>query len=200
MTSQNHDANPLASPPLLPAPSHSPTPGPPSPPSSSNSTNYPYQPVVVVVRVGREATTSDTYLHPPPPPLLASSGSRAASPTMLPAATATSPQIPPLAPSDAHDDHYLHFTHMSNNAELHHLAVTPPTRTLEGPCTTQLKLSANLGLFSFLFFLYCKIQWQLLFAPQTKLKDSFPMTHAHGTVLASNFQGLWLHTTTTSGQ
>ncbi|KAF6750115.1 hypothetical protein DFP72DRAFT_1072466 [Ephemerocybe angulata] len=43
--------------------------------------------VVVVVRVGREATTSDTYLHPPPPPLLASSGSCTASPTMPPAAT-----------------------------------------------------------------------------------------------------------------
>jgi hypothetical protein len=44
----------------------------------------------------------------------------------------------------------------------------------EGPWfTTQLTISAIIGIFSFLVFSYCRTRWPLLFAPRTKLKGSF---------------------------
>ncbi|KAF6743962.1 hypothetical protein DFP72DRAFT_931006, partial [Ephemerocybe angulata] len=58
---------------------------------------------------------------------------------------------------------------------------TPPTQRFEGPWfTTQLTLSATIGLFSFLVFSYCRTRWPLLFAPRTKLKGFSPHeAHAH---------------------
>ena len=47
------------------------------------------------------------------------------------------------------------------------------TEKFEGPWfTTQLTLSATIGIFSFLVFSYCRTRWPLLFAPRTKLKGS----------------------------
>ena len=45
------------------------------------------------------------------------------------------------------------------------------TEKFEGPWfTTQLTLSASIGLTSFFLFSYCRTRWPLLFAPRTKLK------------------------------
>ncbi|EPQ51564.1 DUF221-domain-containing protein [Gloeophyllum trabeum ATCC 11539] len=58
---------------------------------------------------------------------------------------------------------------------------SPPTYKFEGPWfTTQLILSATIGLVSFLLFSYCRTRWPLLFAPRTKLKGFSPHeAHAH---------------------
>lgn len=47
----------------------------------------------------------------------------------------------------------------------------------EGPWfTTQLGISAAVGLTSFLLFSYSRTRWPLLFAPRTKLKGAFTRT------------------------
>lgn len=58
---------------------------------------------------------------------------------------------------------------------------TPPTLKYDGPWfTTQLTLSATIGISSFLIFSYCRTRWPLLFAPRTKLKAFSPHeAHAH---------------------
>ncbi|TEB19621.1 DUF221-domain-containing protein [Coprinellus micaceus] len=58
---------------------------------------------------------------------------------------------------------------------------TPPMQKFEGPWfTTQLTLSASIGITSFLLFSYCRTRWPLLFAPRTKLKGFSPHeAHAH---------------------
>ncbi|KAK7001849.1 hypothetical protein R3P38DRAFT_3283648 [Favolaschia claudopus] len=58
---------------------------------------------------------------------------------------------------------------------------SPPTMKFEGPWfTTQLVMSATIGLFSFFVFSYCRTRWPLLFAPRTKLKGFSPHeAHAH---------------------
>ncbi|TFK47344.1 DUF221-domain-containing protein [Heliocybe sulcata] len=58
---------------------------------------------------------------------------------------------------------------------------SPPTYKFEGPWfTTQLTLSATIGLISFLIFSYSRKRWPLLFAPRTKLKGFSPHeAHAH---------------------
>ncbi|KAJ2919488.1 hypothetical protein MD484_g945, partial [Candolleomyces efflorescens] len=58
---------------------------------------------------------------------------------------------------------------------------TPPMQKFEGPWfTTQLTLSATIGLTSFFLFSYCRTRWPLLFAPRTKLKGFSPHeAHAH---------------------
>ncbi|KAJ7653289.1 hypothetical protein DFH06DRAFT_530882 [Mycena polygramma] len=60
---------------------------------------------------------------------------------------------------------------------------SPPMMKFEGPWfTTQLVLSATIGLFSFFVFSYCRTRWPLLFAPRTKLKGFSPHeSHAHQT-------------------
>ncbi|KAF8876644.1 hypothetical protein BD779DRAFT_1804233 [Infundibulicybe gibba] len=57
----------------------------------------------------------------------------------------------------------------------------PPTQKFEGPWfTTQLTISASIGLTSFFLFSYCRTRWPLLFAPRTKLKGFSPHeAHAH---------------------
>ncbi|KAF8193023.1 hypothetical protein BJ912DRAFT_1094023 [Pholiota molesta] len=57
----------------------------------------------------------------------------------------------------------------------------PPTIKFEGPWfTTQLTISASIGITSFLLFSYCRTRWPLLFAPRTKLKGFSPHeAHAH---------------------
>ncbi|KAJ3503140.1 hypothetical protein NLJ89_g8565 [Agrocybe chaxingu] len=58
---------------------------------------------------------------------------------------------------------------------------SPPTFTFEGPWfTTQLTISATVGVFSFFVFSYCRTRYPLLFAPRTKLKGFSPHeAHAH---------------------
>ncbi|KAF8154629.1 hypothetical protein B0H34DRAFT_752640 [Crassisporium funariophilum] len=58
---------------------------------------------------------------------------------------------------------------------------SPPTLKFEGPWfTTQLTISATIGVTSFLLFSYCRTRWPLLFAPRTKLKGFSPHeAHAH---------------------
>lgn len=60
---------------------------------------------------------------------------------------------------------------------------TPPTLKYDGPWfTTQLTLSATIGICSILVFSYCRTRWPLLFAPRTKLKAFSPHeAHAHNT-------------------
>ncbi|KAF8066835.1 hypothetical protein FPV67DRAFT_1416983 [Lyophyllum atratum] len=55
------------------------------------------------------------------------------------------------------------------------------TEKFEGPWfTTQLTISATIGILSFLIFSYCRTRWPLLFAPRTKLKGFSPHeAHAH---------------------
>ncbi|KXN82921.1 hypothetical protein AN958_02004 [Leucoagaricus sp. SymC.cos] len=58
---------------------------------------------------------------------------------------------------------------------------SPPMQKFEGPWfTTQLTISATIGIISFLLFSYCRTRWPLLFAPRTKLKGFSPHeAHAH---------------------
>ncbi|KAL4242434.1 hypothetical protein ABKN59_011821 [Abortiporus biennis] len=58
---------------------------------------------------------------------------------------------------------------------------SPPTKKFEGPWfSTQLTLSAGIGIISFLVFSYCRTRWPLLFAPRTVLKAFSPHeAHAH---------------------
>ncbi|KAG9089987.1 hypothetical protein FS749_000909 [Ceratobasidium sp. UAMH 11750] len=52
---------------------------------------------------------------------------------------------------------------------------TPPSQKFEGPWfTTQLTLSAAIGIGSFLLFSLCRTRWPVLFAPRTKLKGFSP--------------------------
>lgn len=52
---------------------------------------------------------------------------------------------------------------------------TPPMQKFEGPWfTTQLAISAAIGITSFLLFSYCRTRWPLSFAPRTKLKGFSP--------------------------
>ncbi|KAF8625673.1 hypothetical protein AX15_005252 [Amanita polypyramis BW_CC] len=52
---------------------------------------------------------------------------------------------------------------------------TPPMQKFEGPWfTTQLIISASIGITSFLLFSYCRTRWPLSFAPRTKLKGFSP--------------------------
>jgi len=49
------------------------------------------------------------------------------------------------------------------------------TEKFEGPWfTTQLLISATIGIISFLIFSYGRTRWPLLFAPRTKLKGAQP--------------------------
>ncbi|KAG5653779.1 hypothetical protein H0H81_010620 [Sphagnurus paluster] len=56
-----------------------------------------------------------------------------------------------------------------------------PSEKFEGPWfTTQLTISATIGIVSFLLFSYSRTRWPLLFAPRTKLKGFSPHeAHAH---------------------
>ncbi|KAK2460006.1 hypothetical protein APHAL10511_008012 [Amanita phalloides] len=58
---------------------------------------------------------------------------------------------------------------------------TPPMQKFEGPWfTTQLTISATIGITSFLLFSYCRTRWPLSFAPRTKLKGFSPHeAHSH---------------------
>ncbi|KAF5381794.1 hypothetical protein D9615_005509 [Tricholomella constricta] len=58
---------------------------------------------------------------------------------------------------------------------------SPPMQKFEGPWfTTQLTISATIGIISFFLFSYCRNRWPLLFAPRTKLKGFSPHeAHAH---------------------
>ncbi|KAF7760233.1 hypothetical protein Agabi119p4_10909 [Agaricus bisporus var. burnettii] len=58
---------------------------------------------------------------------------------------------------------------------------SPPLRKFQGPWfTTQLTISATIGITSFLLFSYCRTRWPLVFAPRTKLKGFSPHeAHAH---------------------
>ncbi|TFK24082.1 DUF221-domain-containing protein [Coprinopsis marcescibilis] len=58
---------------------------------------------------------------------------------------------------------------------------TPPMQKFEGPWfTTQLIISASVGLTSFMLFSYWRTRWPILFAPRTKLKGFSPHeAHAH---------------------
>ncbi|KAG6866158.1 hypothetical protein C0991_008112 [Blastosporella zonata] len=58
---------------------------------------------------------------------------------------------------------------------------SPPMQKFEGPWfTTQLTISATIGIVSFLVFSYCRTRWPLIFAPRTKLKGFSPHeAHAH---------------------
>ncbi|KAM6494958.1 protein of unknown function DUF221 domain containing protein [Amanita muscaria] len=57
----------------------------------------------------------------------------------------------------------------------------PPMQKFEGPWfTTQLIISASIGIVSFLLFSYCRTRWPLSFAPRTKLKGFSPHeAHSH---------------------
>ncbi|KAG5645965.1 hypothetical protein DXG03_004757 [Asterophora parasitica] len=58
---------------------------------------------------------------------------------------------------------------------------SPPMQKFEGPWfTTQLTISATIGITSFLLFSYSRKRWPLLFSPRTKLKGFSPHeAHAH---------------------
>ncbi|KAG9092906.1 hypothetical protein FRC07_011566, partial [Ceratobasidium sp. 392] len=63
---------------------------------------------------------------------------------------------------------------------------TPPSQKFEGPWfTTQLTLSAAIGLGSFILFSLCRTRWPVLFAPRTKLKGFSPHeAHVHNSFFA----------------
>lgn len=53
-----------------------------------------------------------------------------------------------------------------------HISLRPKEK-FEGPWfTTQLMISASIGITSFLLFSYCRARWPLSFAPRTKLKGT----------------------------
>ena len=60
----------------------------------------------------------------------------------------------------------------AQNATIH-AYLTPAQEKFEGPWfTTQLMISASIGITSFLLFSYCRARWPLSFAPRTKLKGT----------------------------
>ena len=64
----------------------------------------------------------------------------------------------------------------------------------EGPWfTTQLTISATIGIFSFLVFSYCRTRWPLLFAPRTKLKGSSQCNTSESATTSFGYTGFSPH-------
>jgi calcium permeable stress-gated cation channel len=73
-----------------------------------------------------------------------------------------------------------------------HLTTVPGK--FEGPWfTTQLTLSAAIGVTSFLLFSYCRTRWPLLFAPRTKLKGKLATPFFEKTLTKNNNIGFSPH-------
>jgi hypothetical protein len=98
-------------------------------------------------------------------------------PVMMPSSTTMNSFLSPLF-DDNGDDHQLPpglppmrvypLRYLCLGNEL-----TSTTEKFEGPWfTTQLIISATIGIVSFLLFSYCRTRWPLSFAPRTKLKGT----------------------------